>query len=225
MCTNADEEALTNGYSDFKNEATNVDPTYSPNTATGDGWSATILAWASLFPTTIFIYCFLHSFIKIRDRSKKNELFQEASKRVWMAYKAETKRSFCQRVRRLREWAAKKTDGVLQENILKLCSKAQKFSIAYDHSECRRTSNMVDRLMRFMDKHLFNSQYFHGTLLAAEQGIRAWSILRNFQPHAASIKNNKNEVVCAAKNLNGFMYRDNWLENLIVSISMSGFRQ
>lgn len=225
VCKNANEQALTEGYSHFKNEATNVDPGYAPETVNTDGWGATILAWSSLFPTVTFIYCFLHAFLKIRDRSKKHESFQEASKKVWLAYKANTKRSFCQRVRRLREWALANANGILKESIISLCDKSKKFTPAYDHPDCHRTSNMVDRLMRFMDKHLFNSQYFHGTILAAEQGIRAWSILRNFQPYACSIKNNKKEMVCAAKNLNGFAYRKNWLENLMVSTSMSGMRQ
>jgi len=41
---------------------------------------------------------------------------------------------------------------------------------------------MVDRLMRPMDKHLFCSQYFHGSLEAAELSIRAWVIIQNFAP-------------------------------------------
>ena len=221
----ADEEGLTKSYSTFKTESHNIDPNYKPETVNTDGWSATILAWSNIFPTVVFIYCFLHSFIKIRDRCKKHPLFAEAARKIWLAYKATSKKSFSQRLRRLREWAAIQTDGVLLESIMSLCGKVKKFSPAYDHVKCHRTSNMVDRLMRFMDKYLFGSQYFHGSLFAAEQSIRAWAILRNFQPYACSIKNNKKEVVCASKNLNGFMYRDNWLENLIVSTSMSGFRQ
>ncbi len=113
----------------------------------------------------------------------------------------------------------------MNDKLLALCGKAKHILQTYDHPTCHRTSNMVDRLMRWMDQSLFNTQYFHGNLKSAEQSIRAWAILRTFQPYSCSIKQDKKEVVCAFKNLNGFMYRVNWLENLIVITSMSCFRQ
>ena len=70
-----------------------------------------------------------------------------------------------------------------------------------------------------------NMQYFHGTLASAEQGIRAWAILRNYQPYCSRTVGSKTELVCAASELNGFKYCDNWLENLLVATSMGGYRQ
>ena len=227
VCETADEKGLTEGYSHFQKEAQNVDPNYKPETVNTDGWLATGLAWVNLFPSIVIILCFLHAFIKIRDRCKKKfkNIFSEVSDKVWDAYEAKNKRSFCQRIRRLKEWAKSHTEGILNEKLISLCSKVKRFSKAYDHEGCHRTSNMVDRLMRWMDQYLFSTQYFHGSLRSAEQGIRAWALLRNFQPHACSIENGNKEVVCAFKKLNGFMYRKNWLENLIASTSMSGFRE
>lgn len=227
VCMSAGEESLTQGYRKFQEESKNLDPDYRPETVNTDGWAATGLAWAKLFPQITIILCFLHAFIKIRDRCKKKfkHVFQDACDKVWNAYVAEDKRSFCQRLRRLKEWSNKHTDGILKEKLQSLCNKSKEFSKAYDHKDCHRTSNMVDRLMRWMDQYLFNSQYFHGSLESAEQGIRAWAILRNFQPQCYSIRNGRKEIVCAAKSLNGFVYSDDWLENLIVSTSMAGYRK
>lgn len=226
VCASADEKGLTTGYGHFQQEATNVAPEYKPETVNTDGWGATGLSWKHLFPLVTIIGCFLHAFIKIRDRCKKyKSIFHEACDKVWDVYEAKNKRSFSQRMRRLKAWSHTHTEGMLKDKLLALCNKVAIFSIAYDHEGCHRTSNMVDRLMRWMDQYLFSIQYFHGNLRSAEQGIRAWALLRNFQPHACSIKHGKKEIVCAAKNLNGFVYRDNWLENLIVATSMAGYRQ
>ena len=224
----ASEEALTEAYGIFADEAKNVDPDYQPKTLNTDGWLATGKAWKNHFPLVTIIYCFLHAFISIRDRCKKKsrDLFNEIAETVWHAYRAENRRSFSQRIRRLREKATEKIPpGIVREKVLALCAKASNFAKAYDHPGAHRTSNMVDRLMRWLDQYLFNMQYFHGTLASAEKGIRAWAILRNYQPYCSRTVGNKTELVCAATELNGFKYSDNWLENLLVATSMNGYRQ
>ena len=223
----ADEANLTQGYKTFEEESKNVDPDYSPETVNTDGWIATGLAWMTLFPAICIIICFLHGFIKIRDRCKNKfkDIFQEVCDKIWNCYRAENKRSFRQRMRRLKEWAYEHAEGILLEKLLALCKRSIAYAKAYDHPGCHRTSNMADRLMRWMDRHLFSTQYFHGNIESANQSIRAWAILRNFQPYCYSVQNGREEVVCAAKILNEFMYRDNWLENLLVSTSMAGYRR
>lgn len=225
----ASEKDLTEAYGKFAEEAKNVDPNYQTETVNTDGWLATGKAWINLFPQAVtIILCFLHAFISIRDRSKKKfrELFNEIAESVWDAYRAENKRSFSQRIRRLREKAVEKIEkGIVLSKVLALCDKAPHFAKAYDHPNAHRTSNMVDRLMRWLDKYLFNMQYFHGTLASAEMGIRAWAILRNYRPYCPRTVGNRTELVCAASELNGFKYCDNWLENLLVATSMGGYRQ
>lgn len=228
VCQSAGEQDLTQGYGKFADEAKNVDPDYQAETTNTDGWQATGNAWKSLFPSVTIIKCFLHAFISIRDRAKKKyrDLFNEFAEAVWHAYKAENKRFFSQRIRRLKEKAlAEIKEDLVLEKVLALCDKAPNFAKAYDHPNAHRTSNMVDRLMRWLDRYVFNMQYFHGTLASAEQGIRAWAILRNYQPYGSRTVGSKTELVCAATELNGFKYCDNWLENLLVATSMGGYRQ
>ncbi len=147
MCAGADAPALTQGYGVFAEEARNLAPHEQPETVNTDGWGATRLAWEALFPKIVIIQCFLHAFIKVRERCKKwGELFTEISNAVWHAYHAPSKRAFSQRLRRLREWAqAHLEEGVVLDKLLGLCEKAPLFAQAYDHPTAHRTSNMVDR--------------------------------------------------------------------------------
>ena len=80
----ADADSLTEAYGHFKTEAQYLAENYQPQTVNTDGWQPTQSAWQSLFPTITIILCFLHSFIKIRDRCKwMKEHFSEICTRVW----------------------------------------------------------------------------------------------------------------------------------------------
>src|SRR3990172_5921457 len=220
-------EDLSQAYGVFQKEVHNIDPDYQPETVNTDGWEATGKAWKKLFPGITVMLCFFHAFLSIQKRctKKPGDLVKHRGERVWKVYKAENKRSFMQRARRLREWAEKNLDGIVLEKVKSLCEKAPLFTKAYEHPDAYRTSNMVDRLMRWQDQYLFNRQYFHGKLESAELGVRAWVLLRNFQPYCSRITGQKMTCVSAAVKLNDFCYRENWLENLLVSASMYGYRQ
>jgi hypothetical protein len=64
-----------------------VDVDYAPETVNTDGWPGPQNAWQTLFNQITVILCFLHAFLKIRDRAKKafGELGQEVQRRVWDA--------------------------------------------------------------------------------------------------------------------------------------------
>ena len=61
-------------------------------------------------------------------------------------------------------------------------TKLRKNIAAYNHPQAHRTSNMVDRLMQRMDRHLFSTQYFHGSVDAAKLSIRGLTRINNFAP-------------------------------------------
>ena len=70
---------------------------------------------------------------------------------------------FSQRIRRLIEWYKKRDmPSVIANPIVKLRKNIASYKVAYDHPKAHRTSNMVDRLMQRMDRHLFSTQYFYG---------------------------------------------------------------
>jgi hypothetical protein len=199
---NADEIELTKAYGVFKKIAIVIQPDYEPKTVTTDGWLATQNAFKTLFSSIILIACFLHIFLKIRERSKKKykEIFSGISDKLWNCFFATDKRKFSQRARRLIEWASNPKNNVpsfILEKIEKLRDKSILFTKAYDFPEAPRTTNMVDRLMRPMDKHLFCRQYFHGSLETAELSIRSWVIIQNFAP--SNPKHKKNLMVGKAQ--------------------------
>ncbi len=212
----------------FASEARAVDAAYAPETVNTDGGQATQGAWKALFTQITVILCFLHAFLKIRDRATKTlgDAFAQVQKRVWEAYHAPSKRAFSQRLRRLRAWAETALpDGVMQSRTLDLCEKRDQCSKSYDHPEAQRTSNMVDRLMKFLDRAFFHAQYFHGMPDSAESRVRALALLWNFCPSSPETMRKYAGQACPAERLNGKRYADNWLENLLVSGSMNGVEQ
>jgi hypothetical protein len=227
MTLSADEAGLKEAYRHFKQEALELDADYQPKTVNTDGWSATQAAWQALFPTITIILCFLHSFLKIRQRAKRlTTLFPELAQKVWEAYRAENHDAFIDKVTVLRLWADHHKNLLSQsafEAVVKLCQNAYRFSPAYQHPHCYRTSAMLDRHLDALDRYLYSLRYFHGHLMSAERSIRAWALAHNFMPYCPRAKPSKCFISPAHK-LNGFVYRENWLENLLVSASLGGRR-
>lgn len=78
--------------------------------------------------------------------------------------------------------------------------------------------------MKFQDRRLFCTQHFHGTLLSADKIMRAHALLINFCPYAEPTIRYNGGIQSPFEKLNGFVYRENWLENLLVASSLGGFR-
>jgi len=223
---NADTESLTEAYSHFKTEAQNLSPDYEPKTVNTDGWIATQSAWKNLFSSITVILCFLHAFISIRERCKRlKEHFQEIRKRVWEIYHSESTSQFIEKIEALKEWSEEriKTKTGL-DVILKLCNKAGEFVKAYDYPSAYRTSNMLDRVMDHHDRYLYSCKYFHGHRMSSEYNVRSWALLYNFHPYSPR-SNISERYLSPAHKINGFVYHDNWLQNMLVSASMGGYRR
>jgi hypothetical protein len=216
---------LTAAYGVFKDEAQDVTPKYAPTTVSTDGWAGTQAAWKALFSKVVLLLCFLHGWLKIRDRAKHlKELFTEISHRVWEAYHAPDRRRLAQRLRRLREWATDHLTGIVLEKVVDLCQKRDRWSVAYSHPDGYRTSNMVDRIMRGMNRYFDHGQHLHGSREARRLHCRAWALLFNFAPwHPATARANA-DWRCPAERLNRHRYHDCWLQNLLISASLGGYR-
>ena len=224
----ADTESLKLAYGGFKAEALDLSTGYEPDSVNTDGWSATQNTWEFLFPTIAVVECFLHAFLKVRDRATKKlqAFFDVAADRIWECYGAESKRSLAKQIRRLREWTEKNvTDCPMKQNILKLCKKKDRWMRHFDSASAHRTSNMVDRLMRAMKKHAYNSQMFHSKNIdRTTDNFRAFALLYNFAPSCPSVWKENSSLKSPAARINNFVYHENWLHNLYVSASLGGFR-
>lgn len=216
---------LKAAYGVFKEEVRDVTPEYAPVSVSTDGWKGTQAAWKELFPKVVILLCFLHGWLKIRDRAKHlKEQFGEISRRVWEAYHAPDRRRFAQRLRRLRQWATQHLEGIVLEKVLDLCRKRDRWSIAYRHPDGHRTSNMLDRLMRGMNRYFEAGQHLHGSAEACRRHCRAWALLCNFRPwHPATTRKNQGWQ-SPAERLNQHRYHDCWLQNLLISASLGGYR-
>lgn len=173
----------------------------------------------------VILQCFLHAWLKIRERGKHlKDQFAEVSRRVWEAYQAPDRRCFRQRLRSLRDWAKEHLSGVVLEKILDLCQKRDRWSIAYRHPGGHRTSNMLDRLMRGMNRYFDHGQHLHSSRSACRLHCRAWALLWNFAPwHPATTRENE-DWRCPAERLNRHRYHEDWLQNLLISASLAGYR-
>lgn len=227
VAEDAGNESLNKAYGVFKDEAQLLDHDYGPKSVNTDGWKSTINAWKALFPSVAIICCFLHVFLKIRDRCSKKykDLFLQVADKFWNCYKATTKLSFSQQVRRLNEWSIKTgIPDVMLQPIKKLQENLSDYAKAYDLPGAHRTSNMVDRLMKRMDRHLFTTCYFHGSISSAERNIRGWVLIHNFAPSNPLTIKKYDGLKSPAERLNKFRYHDNWLKNLLLSASLGGYR-
>lgn len=220
----ADEAGLTAGYAVFQQETRDIDPDYSPRTVNTDGWTATRLAWLSLFPAVVVLRCFLHGWLKVRDGCKKHPWFRTLSEKIWQAYHAPSRRSFVQRLRRLREWTQRTLSGEILERTLRLCQRSGEYATAYDYPGGHRTSNMLDRVMRGMNSYFDGGQHLHGSPEAAQRHSRAWALLYNFTPWGPEAQRANGGWHSPAERLNQFRYHDNWLHNLLISASLAGYR-
>ncbi len=217
---------LEAAYAVFKEEALDITPKYAPRTVNTDGWKGTKAAWKALFRRAVILQCFLHAYLKIRERGKHlKEQFAEVSRRVWEAYRAPDRRCFGQRLRSLRDWAKGQLGGIIREKVLDLCEKRDRWSVAYRHPGGHRTSNMLDRLMRGMNRYFDHGQHLHGSRGACRLHCRAWAVLWNFWPwHPATVRKNQGWR-CPAERLNRHRYHDCWLQNLLISASLGGYRR
>lgn len=218
----ADEPHLTSAYGQFAAEAREVKPDYAPHTVNTDGWFATQNAFQALFGTIVVVLCFLHGFLKIRDRCRKA---RELHQRIWEVYRAVTAADFETRLAAFRTWFEERVwPAAVRETVTKLWQRAAEYAVAYAHPGCHRTSNHVDRLMNRLTRLLYAGRGLHGHQHTSTRRLRGWALLHNFRPFAPR------SGCCRiyqspAHRLNRTRYHEHWLHNLQVSASLGGHRQ
>jgi hypothetical protein len=222
----ADAVAREAAYGEFAREARELAPSYSPQSVCTDGWEATQKACKTLFDGLCVMLGFLHSILKISERCASNTAVRfEVLDKAWAVYKAETRITFAQRVRRLREGAeATLPDGGLKHAVLKRCSKKAQFLKAYDHPRAHRPSNAVERLINHLDRRLFAMRKFHGTLQSGRLAVRALALQWNCHPDGPRLRAVDAQRRSPFHDLNGFEYHQNWLHNLLIAASRGGRR-
>lgn len=222
LTKSADEEHLAEAYGVFAAEARDVNPDYAPQTVNTDGWAATQNALVRLFPGICVILCFLHGFLKIRDRCRKQH---DLHRRVWDVYRALTAADFRQRMESFQDWWQQQTwTARVREVLAKLSARADDYAAAYEHPGCLRTSNAVDRPMNRLYRLVYAGRGLHGHQVHSERRLRGWALLLNFRPYARR-SGQVRQHQSPAHRLNGKCYHSSWLQNLLVSASLNGYHQ
>jgi hypothetical protein len=221
LTASADDVHLQEAYGVFAAEARDVEPEYAPETVNTDGWAATRNAFRAWFPKIAVVLCFLHGFLKIRDRCRKAH---ELHRRIWDVYRAATAEEFRRLMDEFQQWSEAQTwTASVSEMLTKLWNKTESYVVAYDHPGCHRTSNAVDRPMNRLCRLMYASRGLHGHQRSSEFRLRGWALLLNFRPYARR-SNRPRAHDSPAHRLNGKRYHEHWLHNLMASTSLMGFR-
>jgi hypothetical protein len=217
----ADEEHLTDAYGQFASESRELNPDYAPKTVNTDGWIATQNAFRTLFSAIVIVLCFLHGFLKIRERCRKA---RELHARVWEVYGASTATEFRQRMAAFRAWFEGGTwPKAVGDMVTKLWNRESEYRVSYSHPGCHRTSNLADRLMNRLTRFLYAGRGIHGHQASCERRLRGWALLQNFRPYAPRSGTTRTYQSPAHK-INQKQYHENWLHNLQVCTSLAGAR-
>lgn len=215
----ADEEHLCRAYGIFAQEARAVNPAYQPDTVNIDGWQATRKAFIHLFTGITPILCFLHGFISIRERTRKEHQLHQG---VWDIYLSETAQQFRKGMTQFWKDCQKgQWSDVVMKKIEKFCGRVEQYALSYQHPGCHRTSNLVDRLMNRLTRYLYDNRGIHGHLSSSERRLRGWALLQNFRPFAPRSGIDR-PYQSPAHRLNQKLYHEHWLHNLQISASLAG---
>ncbi len=221
LTDSADDAHLQEAYGVFAAEARDIESGYAPETVNTDGRAATRNAFQALFPRVTVVLCFLHGFLKVRDRCRKAH---ELHRRVWDVYRAATAEEFRRPMNEFQQWCGTQTwTASVREMLAKLWNKTESYVVAYGHPGCHRTSNAVDRPMNRLCRLMYAGRGLHGHQGSSELRLRGWALLENFRPYAPRGKSPR-AFGSPAHRLNGKHYHEHWLHNLMVSTSLMGFR-
>jgi len=111
------------------------------------------------------------------------------------------------------------------EQVQKLCGRAREYGEAYRHPGGHRTSNRLDRQMRAMNRYFDDGQHRHGTKEACARPVRAWALMQNFRPWGPEAVRDNGGWRSPAERRNRHRYHDDWLQNLLTSASLAGYRR
>jgi hypothetical protein len=211
---------LTLAYHEFRTEALRLNPDYEPHTVNTDGWQQTRQAWLALFPMIAVIRCFLHAFLRIHERCRSSPVFDEVCHLVWRIYYARNYKMYWRRYRKFLTFARAHLKGEALKAADKFEKKRAELFHGWHYPGCHRVSTMLERHMQPMTRCLYLARDFHGHRNTAHLLVRGWALPHNFQPYCPRARLHSGlPYVSPFHQLNRKLYRDCWLQNLLVATS------
>jgi hypothetical protein len=216
----AQTDDLTVAYGEFKTEAQRLNPDYAPQTVNNDGWKQTRQAWLSLFPVIVVIRCFLHAFLRIRERCKSSPRFPQVRHLVWRIYQAKSQSAYYTAFKVFLDFAEHNLTGEALKAVQRFKTKRAELLRPLRYPLAHRTSVMLERHMQPMTRCLYLARDFHGHRNTAHLLVRGWALLHNFLPYCPRARARSGlPAVSPFHRLNQKLYRDCWLQNLLVATS------
>jgi hypothetical protein len=216
---------LTEAYGEFRTEALRLKSDYQPETVNTDGWKQTKLAWQNLFPLIFVIRCFLHAYMRIRDRCKSTPVFTEIRAMIWHIYHARSHTTYWRRYRDFLAFAREHLKGEALKAVNRFEKKRAELYKGWLYPGAHRVSTMLERHMQPMTRCLYMGRDFHGHRNTAHLLIRGWTLLHNFLPYCPRARSPRTREQAASpyispfQKLNQKQYHDCWLQNLLVATS------
>jgi len=216
----ADVKELTAAYGEFKREALRLNPAYQPQTVNIDGWKQTWAAWQTLFPLIVVIRCFLHAFLRIRDRCQRLPIAPQVYKLAWRIYHAGYERAYYRAFTRFLAFAEAHLSGEAFKAVQRFKRKRADLRRGLDYPGCHRISTMLERPMQWMTRCLYMARDFHGHRTSAHLNMRGWALLHNFLPYCPRAHlRSQSPFTSPFHKLNGYLYHDHWPHNLLAATS------
>jgi hypothetical protein len=179
---NVDAQTLKDSFGKYLHQ---VEPLNAlPKASTQDGWKAALSALSQLCKGIVLQQCHRHlqekfSRLLATFRKTQHQLTQEEEKTYkdahWNLLKAPDKRSFSQRLRRLKE---RLSDPFFHALWDRLKDKRDSILAYLKDSAIATVTTLQDQLFRFLDRKLFMMGAFREET-AAYNTVNAWAIARN----------------------------------------------
>lgn len=211
---------LTTAYGELKQEALRLEPAYAPQTVNYDGWEHTRRAWRALFPALVIIRCFLHTFLRIRDRCKRLDTYPLICHLVWRIYHASSQSAYYRDFKRLLDFAEMNLSGEPLKAVQRFKTRRAQLLKGLFYPGCHRVSTMLDRHMQSLTRCLYMARDFRGHRTSAHLEARAWALMHNFWPYCPrTMAQSGSPYTSPVHKLNRFRYHNNWLQNLLIATS------
>jgi hypothetical protein len=227
--TDKSAEAFEASYTQFQQDALDVDPSYRARGILTDSFESTIKSLHSLFPGAVIGNCLLHAakgiLTKLRSVSKTTR--QTLSYELYQIFeqcqeaKENNLRSLGQKLRRFCEKVTK-TAGVANGETIRTWvgkKKAGWYTLFRD-SQMPTTSTLLDQAHNAVDRKLFMMKGFHHEEGNQAVFINSLAILYNLIPYQ---RRARNAGKCGIEVEGGKLPTDDWFLNLQI-LTSGGFQ-
>lgn len=162
-----------------------------------DGWRQTKLAWLAIFPAIFVVRCFLHAYMRIRDRCKSTSVFTEIRAMIWHIYHARSYVTYWRRYRKFLIFARDHLTGEALKALNKFEKKRAELykGWLYPGAMPVKVTPHVEAACHGL--HMAFQHRADTMRNTAHLLIRGWTLLHNFQPYCHRARARSQSPYCS----------------------------